>query len=100
MATWPNEFEKYDSRLFLLSFFKWDLSNLKFSSFLTLFPNLTKGNYYQFKNHFDDKEIKNIVFSIKAFKVLRVDGLHAIFFQSLWEVIGKSICDLIKNTYD
>ena len=37
------------------------------------------------------KEIKQGVWSLKAFKALGLDGLHASFFQRFWMSVGESI---------
>ena len=48
----------------------------------------------------DDEEIKNVIFSMKALKALGIDGLHALFYQTQWHVVGKSVCSLIKGIFN
>lgn len=44
----------------------------------------------------DNIEIKNIIFSMPPMKALGIDGLHAIFFQSHWDLVDPSVCKLVK----
>ena len=52
------------------------------------------------KKSVDDEEIRDIIFSMKPLKALGIDGLHAIFYQSQWEVVGKSVCKQIKDVFN
>ena len=45
------------------------------------------------------EEIKATLFSMGPFKALGLDGLHAIFFQSQWEVVGESLCTLVQDIF-
>ncbi|KAK9997319.1 hypothetical protein SO802_022005 [Lithocarpus litseifolius] len=44
-------------------------------------------------------EIKNALWSLKAFKSPGPDGLHAGFFQRFWLVVGRSVSEEIKKTF-
>ena len=48
---------------------------------------------------YDDK-IRQPIFSMHSFKTLRVDDLHAIFYQSQWDTVGESICNLVKKVFN
>ena len=45
------------------------------------------------------EEIKSTVFSMKPLKTPGTDGLHAIFYQSQWPVVGPSFCRLIEDIF-
>ncbi|KAH9735402.1 putative ribonuclease H protein [Citrus sinensis] len=47
---------------------------------------------------FDD-EIKHTIFSMKPLKAPSVDGLHAIFYQSQWNIVGPSFCLFIREIF-
>ncbi|KAH9752901.1 putative ribonuclease H protein [Citrus sinensis] len=48
----------------------------------------------------EDEEIKNVIFSMKALKAPGIGGLHALFYQTQWHVVGKSVCSLIKGIFN
>ncbi|RDX79785.1 hypothetical protein CR513_39749, partial [Mucuna pruriens] len=50
------------------------------------------------KSFFDD-EIQSAVFSMSSFKALRLDGLHPIFFQSNWPMVGSFVFDTVHSYY-
>lgn len=45
-----------------------------------------------------EEEIKAALWSMKAYKALGPDGLHAGFFQRFWLVVGKFIINEIKES--
>ena len=46
-----------------------------------------------------EEEIKSALWSLKTFKALGPDGLHAGFFHRFWLVVGKSVIDVIKKIF-
>ena len=46
-----------------------------------------------------EEEIKAALWSLKAFKAPRPDGLHAGFFQRFWLVVGGSVIDEVKRVF-
>ena len=46
-----------------------------------------------------DDEIKMVVFSMKPLKAPGTDGLHAIFYQTQWLVVGTSFCKLLADIF-
>ena len=46
------------------------------------------------------EEIKNALWSLKAYKAPRPDGLHAGFFHRFWLIVGNSVIDLVKKVFD
>ena len=61
------------------------------------FPPLAMESLAQIQAPFSCDEIKQAVFSIGAFKVPGPDGLHPIFFQTQWDVVGESVCNLVQK---
>lgn len=47
----------------------------------------------------DDIEIRSTIFSITPLKAPGTDGLHAIFYQSQWDIVGPSFCRFIKDIF-
>ena len=45
------------------------------------------------------EEIKAALWSLKAFKALGPDGLHAGFFQRFWLTVGSSVIYEVKNVF-
>ena len=45
------------------------------------------------------EEIKNALWSLKAFKAPGPDGLHAGFFHRFWLIVGNSVIDLVKKVF-
>ena len=45
------------------------------------------------------EEIKNALWSLKAFKAPGLDGLHAGFFHRFWLIVGNSVIDLVKKVF-
>ena len=45
------------------------------------------------------EEIKNALWSLKAFKSPGPDGLHARFFYRFWLIVGNSVIDLVKKVF-
>ena len=46
-----------------------------------------------------EEEIKTAFWSMKPFKALRPDGLHASFYQRFWSVVWKSLVEEIKEIF-
>ncbi|KAH9786561.1 putative ribonuclease H protein [Citrus sinensis] len=47
-----------------------------------------------------EEEIKRVVFSMKPLKAPGSDGLHAIFYQSQWPVVGPSFCKFMADIFN
>lgn len=47
----------------------------------------------------DDIEIRNTIFGMKPLKAPGTDGLHAIFYQSQWDIVGPSFYRFIKDIF-
>ena len=45
------------------------------------------------------EEVKEALWSIKAYKTPRPDGLHAGFFQRFWLVVGDSVLKEVMDVF-
>ena len=45
------------------------------------------------------EEVKNALWSPKAYKAPGPDGLHAGFFNRFWLIVGNSVIDLVKKVF-
>ena len=46
-----------------------------------------------------EDEVKSALWSLKAFKALGLDGLHAGFFQRFWLIVGKSVIEEVQKIF-
>lgn len=46
-----------------------------------------------------EEEIKAALWSLKAFKALGPNGLHAGFYQRFWLIVGKSVIEEVKKVF-
>lgn len=49
---------------------------------------------------FEDKEIKEVMFSMGQLKALGPDGLHLILFHANWSTVGESVVAIVLKCYD
>ncbi|KAL4284064.1 hypothetical protein GQ457_16G015760 [Hibiscus cannabinus] len=47
-----------------------------------------------------NEEIKNAVFAMAPLKSLGLDGIHALFYQRKWSIVGESICDFVRRVFE
>ena len=59
------------------------------------FPRLSNEQDKMLKKPFSTDEIKTTLFDMASFKALGIDGMHAGFFQSSWEIVGESLCKFV-----
>ncbi|KAH1121735.1 hypothetical protein J1N35_004895 [Gossypium stocksii] len=57
------------------------------------FPILSQEDILFLSRPVSNDEIKKALFDMAPLKAPGSDGLHAIFYQSQWEVVGPSICE-------
>ena len=48
----------------------------------------------------EEKEIKDGLWALKAFKAPGLDRLHAGFYQRFWMIMRKSVMDLVKKVFE
>lgn len=46
-----------------------------------------------------DEEIYSACLSMGPFKAPSTDDLHAVFFKSQWDIVGKLVCDVVKDAF-
>lgn len=46
-----------------------------------------------------DEEVKRAVFEMDKSKTAGIDGFNASFYQFNWEVIGSSVCKMVRKTF-
>ncbi|KAH9697020.1 reverse transcriptase domain-containing protein [Citrus sinensis] len=64
-----------------------------------LFPVLNAYDLESIADLVLDDKIKRVVFSMKPLKAPGTDGLHAIFYQSQWPVVGPSFFKLMADIF-
>lgn len=60
-----------------------------------MFPILNSLDFDYIHAPFTPNEIKRALFDMSPFKSPGLDGLHASFFQRLWQMVGKSYLILL-----
>ena len=64
------------------------------------FPSLTGEVLRELEQKFTMEEIKHALFNMASLKAPGPDGLHAIFLQSQWSIVGKFVCELVCGICD
>ena len=64
------------------------------------FPELGLAVTAEIERPVSSEEIKMAAFSINLMKASRSDGLHALLFQSQWEHVGNSVCELVYDIFE
>ena len=68
--------------------------------FRNMFPVLTNDQVAELEKNLLDDEIKNALFQMGALKAPGPDGVHALFFQIQWPMVGKQICNFIQGVFN
>ncbi|PNX98271.1 RNA-directed DNA polymerase, partial [Trifolium pratense] len=63
------------------------------------FPRLSQDDINQIETLPLDCEIKEAIFSMGPLKSPGPDGLHPIFFQTQWSIVGASVCKVVRDIF-
>ena len=61
---------------------------------------LSKEEAQVLASSIEDREIKDGLWALKAFKAPKPNGLHAGFYQRFWLITGNSVVELIKKVFE
>ena len=61
------------------------------------FVTLSEDKQHILRKPFTEEEIKRALFDMAPFKAPGVGGIHAGFYQKLWEVVGASLCGFVMD---
>ncbi|XP_023900796.1 uncharacterized protein LOC112012650 [Quercus suber] len=75
-------------------------TNLKPSPSLQSQAGLTDKEKDSLMGTVTSKEIKSALWTIKAFKALGPDDIHAEFFQRFWLITGESVINEVKKIFE
>lgn len=63
------------------------------------FPKLSENSLRSLESNITRKEICQTVMNMGRFKAPGPDGLQAIFYQSQWDIVGETLCQLIMGIF-
>ncbi|XP_019200262.1 PREDICTED: uncharacterized protein LOC109193892 [Ipomoea nil] len=65
-----------------------------------LFPTLNAEDWQMFNRKVDKDEVKTAVFDMSPLKASGPDGLHAAFYQRMWDVVGDEVFELVASVLE
>lgn len=69
-----------------------------FALSIGLFPKLPESTLAALQTEISLDEVKSALFEMKPLKAPSIDGIHALFYQSQWEIVHASLLDFVRNT--
>ncbi|WRX27563.1 Reverse transcriptase domain - like 10 [Theobroma cacao] len=63
------------------------------------FLTLNKTNYDRLTAPVGDKEVHKALFAMKPMKTPGINGIHALFFQNQWDVVGSSLVKYVQTVF-
>ena len=61
-------------------------------------PSLQEGHLQLLNKPFSSADVKQALFDMAPFKApAGLDGLHAGFYQNLWDLVGDSLCKFVLD---
>lgn len=85
---------KYFSSLYSLN----DQVRGKFPSY-GYFSVLDSTSLNVLKANVSNEEIRSVLFSVGFLKALGPDGIHTLFYQSQWEMVGTNVCNWVRGVF-
>ncbi|XP_050207419.1 uncharacterized protein LOC126656837 [Mercurialis annua] len=82
------------------SLFKADIVNNGTDLISGAFPSLNSDVLEKLSKSVSDEDIKQALWDMKPLKAPGPDGLHALFYQSQWGLIGGKVCSFIKSIFN
>lgn len=59
------------------------------------YPSMKVVDIVNLDSHVKNEEIKRALFDIKPRKAPGPDGFPVDFYQKLWDIVGKNVCDFV-----
>lgn len=65
-----------------------------------MFPPIPPSSWDLLNADVSILEVRNALFEMKSLKAPGPDGLHALFFQSQWDVVSPPLCKMIEDLFN
>lgn len=59
--------------------------------------SVTTANNRRSLTPISNEEVREVIFQLGGMKALWLNGFSGTFYQSLWEQIGREVCDMVKK---
>ena len=80
--------------------FKEERKDLPIVEILGGFSEIAEEKILMLRKPFSKEEIKRATLEMVPFKSPGVDGLHAGFYQNLWNIVGDSLCKFVMDFFE